>query len=118
MSLAPRQLPSPAPTPGSSMLPQPSTSDAEPIDQASLRAELEVQLLKLSQDLYELEICAGDVGQGMEDAVPNYLMKVNQGFINLERIAGQLGESVPHQIVEHIDRYKRWSRSPCERGIS
>ncbi|WWC94500.1 hypothetical protein V866_001346 [Kwoniella sp. B9012] len=106
MSLAPRQLPSPAPTPGSSMLPQPSNSDAEQIDQASLRAELEAQLLKLSQDLYELEICAGDVGQGMEDAVPNYMMKVNQGFINLERIAGQLGESVPHQIVEHIDRYK------------
>ncbi|OCF60871.1 hypothetical protein L486_00515 [Kwoniella mangroviensis CBS 10435] len=106
MSLGPRQLPSPAPTPRSSMVPHPSTTDAEPMDQASLRAELECQLLKLSQDLYELEICAGDVGQGMEDAVPNYLMKVNQGFINLERISGQLGESVPHQIVEHIDRYK------------
>ncbi|WVW84219.1 hypothetical protein I302_106249 [Kwoniella bestiolae CBS 10118] len=106
MSLGPPQLPSPAPTPGSGILPQHTTTDVGPSDQAALRAELESQLLKLSQDLYELEICAGDVGQGMEDAVPNYLMKVNQGFINLERIAGQLGESVPHQVVDHIDRYK------------
>ncbi|WWC89080.1 uncharacterized protein L201_003998 [Kwoniella dendrophila CBS 6074] len=101
----PQGLPSPAPTPGSGLgVPQTVTND--PPDQAGLRAELESQLSKLTQDLYELEICAGDVGQGMEDAVPNYLMKVNQGFINLEKIAGQLGDSVPHQVVDHIDRYK------------
>ncbi|WWC69949.1 uncharacterized protein I206_103893 [Kwoniella pini CBS 10737] len=106
MSLGAPQLPSPAPTPGSGlgMVSQPSPDG--PPDQSALRTELESQLLRLTQDLYELEICAGDVGPGMEDAVPKYLMKVNQGFINLERIAGQLGDSVPHQIVDNIDRYK------------
>ncbi|WWC61923.1 uncharacterized protein I303_104509 [Kwoniella dejecticola CBS 10117] len=106
MPLGAPQLPSPAPTPGSGleMASQPIADQSA--DQTVLRAELEGQLLRLTQDLYELEICAGDVGQGMEDAVPNYLMKVNQGFINLERIAGQLGDSVPHQIIDNIDRYK------------
>lgn len=53
-------LPSPAPSP-------------RPANEADARAELEAQLLRLSQDLYEMEVCAGEVGAGMEDAVPNYL---------------------------------------------
>jgi mediator of RNA polymerase II transcription subunit 10 len=43
-------------------------------DQSSLRKDVESLLLRLSQDLYEMEICAGDVNKGMEDAVPNYLL--------------------------------------------
>jgi len=57
------QLPSPAPSPYPSDHPDPD----------AVRAELEAQLLRLSQDLYEMEVCAGEVGAGMEDAVPNYL---------------------------------------------
>ncbi|WRT66612.1 uncharacterized protein IL334_003571 [Kwoniella shivajii] len=103
MSLGPPHLPSPALTPRSE-LPQPAANSIP--DQAALRAELEITLLRLTQDLYELEICAGDVEKEREDAVPTYLMNVNQGFINLERIASQLGDSVPHQVVDHIDRFK------------
>jgi mediator of RNA polymerase II transcription subunit 10 len=68
MSLDPH-LPSPAPTPDHA---QPAATDGE-TEQAGLRAEVEQQLLRLSQDLYEMEICAGDVGQGMEGAVPAYM---------------------------------------------
>jgi mediator of RNA polymerase II transcription subunit 10 len=61
-------LPSPAPSPfpgaaGAGTAPDPDT----------VRTELEAQLLRLSQDLYEMEVCAGEVAPGMEDAVPNYL---------------------------------------------
>ncbi|WVQ99660.1 hypothetical protein IAU59_006799 [Kwoniella sp. CBS 9459] len=105
MSLGPPQLPSPAATPGTTTGPQ-AAADNAPMDQATLRTELESQLLRLSQDLYELEICAGDVGTGMEDAVPNYLMKINQGFVNLSQLSSQMTDSVPHQVLEHIDRFK------------
>ncbi|WVF71205.1 hypothetical protein IAT40_006005 [Kwoniella sp. CBS 6097] len=104
MSLGPPHLPSPAATPGTTTLSR-VTNDG-PMDQATLRTELENQLLRLSQDLYELEICAGDVGSGMEDAVPNYLMKINQGFVNLSQLSSQIGDSVPLQVLEHIDRFK------------
>jgi len=78
MSLAPPHLhpPSPATTPdhfpGQHHPPVPHASTVNG-DQASLRADLETVLLRLSQDLYEMEICAGEVGQGMEGAVPDYL---------------------------------------------
>lgn len=52
-------LPSPAPSPNT--------------DQGTVRNEVENQLLKLAQDLYEMEVCAGEVNQGMEDKVPEYL---------------------------------------------
>ena len=68
MSLLPPALPSPAPTPTS--VPE---HDHAPTDQGALRAELETALLRISQDLFEMEICAGDVAPGMEDAVPRYL---------------------------------------------
>ncbi|OCF30680.1 hypothetical protein I316_07644 [Kwoniella heveanensis BCC8398] len=108
MSLGPPpHLPSPVATPGTTTAPQPPINDGTiPMDQAMLRTELESQLLRLSQDLYELEICAGDVGTGMEDAVPNYLMKINQGFVNLSQLSSQMTDSVPHQVLEHIDRFK------------
>jgi hypothetical protein len=38
-----------------------------------LRADIERMLLKISQDLYELEVCAGDVALGQEDRVPMYM---------------------------------------------
>jgi mediator of RNA polymerase II transcription subunit 10 len=41
--------------------------------QEQLRADIERMLLKVSQDLYELEVCAGDVAQGQEDRVPMYM---------------------------------------------
>lgn len=69
MSLNPH-FPSPAPTPDENNQARPADMDAE---QAALRAEVEQHLLRLSQDLYEMEICAGDVSQGMEEAVPGYL---------------------------------------------
>lgn len=47
-------------------------SDPE-AEQADVRAEAERLLLSLSQDLYEMEVCAGDVAAGMEGAVPGYL---------------------------------------------
>lgn len=40
---------------------------------SALRAEVEQQLLRLSQDLYEMEVCAGDVKRGREGAVPEYM---------------------------------------------
>ncbi|WVR06823.1 hypothetical protein IAU60_003859 [Kwoniella sp. DSM 27419] len=106
MSLGPPHLPSPAPTltPGATGPVQPGYTG--PMDQASLRTELEAQLLRLTQDLYELEICAGDVGEGMEDAVPNYLMKVNQGYVSLSQLASQMTDTVPRQVIDHIDRFK------------
>ena len=73
MSLIPPHLPSPAATPDD-LQPSPSLlSPSSELDQARLRSDIEAQLLRLSQDLYEMEICAGEVGNGMEDAVPNYL---------------------------------------------
>lgn len=65
MSNAPPHLPSPAPSPF-------PAGNGEP-DPARVRAELEKELQSLAQDLYEMEVCAGEVGQGMEDAVPDYL---------------------------------------------
>ncbi|TXT07192.1 hypothetical protein VHUM_03362 [Vanrija humicola] len=89
-------LPSPAPSP----------YPGAPTDPARLRAELETQLLRLSQDLYEMEVCAGEVSKDMENAVPDYLAKVNKAFINLQAMSGQLTDSVPRTIVDHVDRYK------------
>ena len=74
MSFISPHLPSPAPTPDE-LQHSPAAifpSQAE-IEQARLRSEVETQLLRLSQDLYEMEICAGEVGVNMEEAVPNYL---------------------------------------------
>jgi mediator of RNA polymerase II transcription subunit 10 len=69
MSLAPPQLPSPAATPdqSSSQHPSPNATEEE------IRDQVEKRLLLLSQDLYELEICAGEVVAGQEDRVPNFL---------------------------------------------
>ena len=72
MSLAPPHLPSPAQTPDG-VYASPQAVLSPDVEQARLRADLETRLLRLSQDLYEMEICAGEVGQNMEDAVPNYL---------------------------------------------
>jgi mediator of RNA polymerase II transcription subunit 10 len=64
-------LPSPALTP----VQAPAISLEE--QQAIIRKDVELKLLALSQDLWEMEICAGDVGQGMENAVPTYLYAVH-----------------------------------------
>ncbi|KAL1411592.1 hypothetical protein Q8F55_002556 [Vanrija albida] len=101
-------LPSPAPSPypGAQSNGTANAAGQQQTDPARLRAELEAQLLRLSQDLYEMEICAGEVSKDMEDAVPGYLAKVNQAFINLQAMSGQLTDSVPRTIVDNVDRYK------------
>ena len=70
-----QHLPSPAPTPDHSVVPPPAIPSGPP-DQADIRARVEDALLKLSQDLFEMEICAGDVSEGMESAVPRLLYVV------------------------------------------
>ena len=88
------------------------------MDETQIRAELERTLLKLSQDLYEMEICAGDVIPGQEDRVPQYLYvpllslvkrcreelmgrrAIDRGLIQLSELAGMMGDTVPRQIVE------------------
>lgn len=69
MSLAPPQLPSPAATPDQSSNQNPSPNATE----EEIRDLVEKRLLLLSQDLYELEICAGEVVEGQEDRIPNFL---------------------------------------------
>jgi mediator of RNA polymerase II transcription subunit 10 len=66
---------SPAATPNS-MMQSPLAAQAPTAaedDDFRLRAEIERTLLKISQDLYELEVCAGDVSAGQEDRVPLYM---------------------------------------------
>lgn len=73
MSVLPPYL-SPAPTPGTTTSPADvAPPHAESSSSAQLRADQERLLLKLSQDLYEMEVCAGDVVAGQEDRVPAYL---------------------------------------------
>jgi len=73
MSLNPPHLPSPAPTPDE-MYPSPAAPLQLPDPaQAEVRSKVEALLLQLSQDLYEMEICAGEVGVNMEHKVPEYL---------------------------------------------
>ena len=50
---------------------QPVPSPVDP--DSRLRADIERTLLKISQDLYELEVCAGDVSVGQEDRAPAYM---------------------------------------------
>jgi mediator of RNA polymerase II transcription subunit 10 len=56
----------------SPLAPQPAGAPGEDV-QSRLRADIERTLLKISQDLYELEVCAGDVTAGQEDRVPLYM---------------------------------------------
>lgn len=42
-------------------------------ERTKIREEVESRLGQLSQDLYELEICAGAVVKGQEDRIPNYM---------------------------------------------
>lgn len=76
MSLVRPHLPSPAPTPDEMQTSPAALEQPAEVNQTRLRADLEAQLLRLSQDLYEMEICAGEVGANMEEAVPNYLYLV------------------------------------------
>ncbi|OXC68224.1 hypothetical protein AYX13_03174 [Cryptococcus neoformans] len=108
MSLDHQHLPSPAPTPSaapSNPAAGPAMTGAPP-DQAAIRTAVENQLLQLSQDLYEMEISAGHVKENRETAVADYLKNINKAFINLSNLAAQMTDSVPHQIVENVDRYK------------
>ncbi|KAK4685980.1 mediator of RNA polymerase II transcription subunit 10, partial [Tremellales sp. Uapishka_1] len=92
---------SPAPSPHTQTL-QPATL----LDPTQVRGELEALLLQLSQDLYEMEICAGAVENDREGAVAEYLLKINQAFIQLSALSPQITDSVPRNVVENIDRYK------------
>ncbi|EIW65904.1 hypothetical protein TREMEDRAFT_35695 [Tremella mesenterica DSM 1558] len=73
-------------------------------DQKELRSLVEDHLLKLSQDLFEMEICAGEVGEGMEGAVPRLLGEINKSLLQLNQLSSQMTDSVPNQIVDNIDR--------------
>ncbi|KAL0245493.1 hypothetical protein I308_104625 [Cryptococcus tetragattii IND107] len=108
MSLDHHHLPSPAPTPAAAP-PNPAAGPAvagAPPDQVAIRTAVENQLLQLSQDLYEMEISAGHVKENRETAVADYLENINKAFINLSNLASQMTDSVPHQIIENVDRYK------------
>ncbi|KIR26407.1 hypothetical protein I309_04748 [Cryptococcus deuterogattii LA55] len=108
MSLDHHHLPSPAPTPAAAppnAAAGPAMAGAPP-DQVAIRTAVENQLLQLSQDLYEMEISAGHVKENRGTAVADYLENINKAFINLSNLAGQMTDSVPHQIIENVDRYK------------
>ncbi|TYJ54451.1 hypothetical protein B9479_004867 [Cryptococcus floricola] len=111
MSLDPNHLPSPAPTPSEALVlpgaptPAPPAAPAAP-DQEAIRTAVENQLLQLAQDLYEMEISAGYVRENREDAVLGYLENINKAFVNLSQLSSQMTDSVPRQIVEHVDRHK------------
>lgn len=47
--------------------------NAEQQTQAAMRQDFEAELFKLSQLLWEMEICAGDVQPGREGAVADYM---------------------------------------------
>jgi mediator of RNA polymerase II transcription subunit 10 len=67
-----------------------------------------------------MEICAGDVGQGMEGAVPAYMWvlclgttaspriantgraKINMSFKVLSDLSARMTESVPKQVIEYV----------------
>ncbi len=58
-----QHLPSPAPTP----------FPGAPPEDPHIRATLEKELQRLAQDLYEMEVCAGEVVAGMEGQVAERL---------------------------------------------
>ncbi|ORY26144.1 hypothetical protein BCR39DRAFT_470655 [Naematelia encephala] len=109
MSLVPPHLPSPAATPDEHLATQAAVSVDSEQRQAQIRAEVEAQLLRLSQDLYEMEICAGEVGMGMEERVPRYMMEVSEALVRLEELSGRMEDSVPKQILEYnraVDQHR------------
>ncbi|BEI86618.1 hypothetical protein CcaverHIS002_0609050 [Cutaneotrichosporon cavernicola] len=91
-----QHLPSPAPTP----------FPGAPPEDPHIRATLEKELQRLAQDLYEMEVCAGEVVAGMEGQVAERMEKVNRALIELTRLAPQVNDSVPKQIIENIDKAK------------
>ncbi|GMK57876.1 hypothetical protein CspeluHIS016_0407100 [Cutaneotrichosporon spelunceum] len=103
-----QHLPSPAPTP----------FPGAPPEDPNIHATLEKELQRLAQDLYEMEVCAGDVVAGMEGQVIERMSvakdckaadnreKVNRSLIELTRLAPQITDSVPKQIIENIDKGK------------
>ena len=76
MSLAPPHLPSPVATPDT--MPPPANPPLAVGTQADIRYQVERRLLSLTQDLYELEICAGDVVPGQEDRIPAFMCVQSQ----------------------------------------
>ena len=78
MSLPQPSLPSPAYTPDNHPLNHVNqhailTTEEE---RKKVRDQVENRLSQLSQDLYELEICAGAVIKGQEDRIPEYMCVV------------------------------------------
>ncbi|WVN87670.1 uncharacterized protein L203_102856 [Cryptococcus depauperatus CBS 7841] len=104
MSIDNKHLPSPASTPSAALGGSaPPTASSNP---AAVRAIVESQLLRLAQDLYEMEISAGNVRENREGAVPNYLENINEAFLKLSKLSSQLQDTVPKAVVEQVDRYK------------
>ncbi|ORX35650.1 hypothetical protein BD324DRAFT_66596 [Kockovaella imperatae] len=103
MSLNQPHLPSPAATPDG---PLPSNTTAQPEQsQYDLCQSIETKLLNLTQDLYELEICAGEVVEGQQQRIPDFLKRINESFVELEGMSKSLTESVPRQVIENVDTY-------------
>ena len=97
MSLAAPHLPSPAATPDT---PQNGLPPPAEVSQHDLLLTIEQKLLNLSQDLYELEICAGDVVEGQQQRIPDFLKRINEGLVELEAMSKGLTETVPRQVIE------------------
>jgi mediator of RNA polymerase II transcription subunit 10 len=79
----------------------------------TVEEQVEQVLLTLAQDLFEMEVCAGDVGKDRENAVPEYLYvsmpkradaraKINQHFVRLAELAKQMPDAVPISILEYV----------------
>ena len=109
-SMSPPHLPSPAATPDTPLTlhppPEPTAipNGSEPlaveISQYELCSAIEKKILNLTQDLYELEICAGDVVAGQEGRVPEFLRRINEELVELNAMSAGLTESVPRQAIE------------------
>ena len=110
MSLNPPHLPSPAATPDTpialhppldpSTIPNGSEPAVVEISQYDLCKAIEKKILNLTQDLYELEICAGDVVPGQEERIPEFLRRINEELVDLNGMSAELRESVPRQVIE------------------
>lgn len=84
---------------------------AQDVRDQKTREEIEKRLLRLTQDLYELEICAGAVMKDQEDRIPQFLcvpslrhrraidhrFNINEHYAALNDLARQLRPRAPEQ---------------------
>lgn len=78
-----------------------------------MRDELEAKLLSTAQDLYELEIRAGDVVPGMENFMESAVEQLVKDYAELSALAqkmaapsadeGSRGDLIPGALLERVD---------------